>query len=186
MEPSDAIHWMEPDLLPALDRESIVPLYRQIYEHLREAILAGTLPGIDAPAARAHLGRAARRSTAARSCTPTASSSPTGLIEQRVGSGSRVVPQLRGGQPERAARRAVVGDVCRPGVSASFPTCWASWLPSPKPGASRSSKASRPTSRRRSASSRNRLRASRAIRASSSRTAIPKDTSRCARRSPRG
>ena len=26
-----------------------------------------------------------------------------GLIEQRVGSGSRVVPQLRGGQPERAA-----------------------------------------------------------------------------------
>ena len=31
-------------LLPQLDRESIVPLYRQIYEHLREAILAGTLP----------------------------------------------------------------------------------------------------------------------------------------------
>ncbi|HUN29116.1 MAG TPA: winged helix-turn-helix domain-containing protein, partial [Alphaproteobacteria bacterium] len=31
-------------LLPDLDRASIVPLYRQIYEHLREAILAGTLP----------------------------------------------------------------------------------------------------------------------------------------------
>ena len=31
-------------LLPELDRDSIVPLYRQIYEHLREAILAGTLP----------------------------------------------------------------------------------------------------------------------------------------------
>ena len=30
--------------LPQLDRESIVPLYRQIYEALREAILAGTLP----------------------------------------------------------------------------------------------------------------------------------------------
>ncbi|MGA7092776.1 MAG: winged helix-turn-helix domain-containing protein, partial [Candidatus Cybelea sp.] len=31
-------------LLPELDRDSIVPLYRQIYEHLREAILTGTLP----------------------------------------------------------------------------------------------------------------------------------------------
>ncbi len=31
-------------LLPELDRDSIVPMYRQIYEHLREAILAGTLP----------------------------------------------------------------------------------------------------------------------------------------------
>ena len=30
--------------LPDLDRNSIVPLYRQIYEALREAILAGTLP----------------------------------------------------------------------------------------------------------------------------------------------
>jgi len=30
--------------LPPLDRNSIVPLYRQIYESLRESILAGTLP----------------------------------------------------------------------------------------------------------------------------------------------
>ena len=32
------------NLVPTLDRNSIVPLYRQLYEHLREAILAGTIP----------------------------------------------------------------------------------------------------------------------------------------------
>ena len=30
--------------LPTVDRESIVPIYQQIYEELREAILAGKLP----------------------------------------------------------------------------------------------------------------------------------------------
>ncbi len=30
--------------LLAIDRDSIVPIYQQIYEELREAILAGRLP----------------------------------------------------------------------------------------------------------------------------------------------
>src|SRR5690242_6073024 len=33
-----------PGVTIRLERESIVPLYRQIYEQLRESILAGTLP----------------------------------------------------------------------------------------------------------------------------------------------
>ncbi len=89
-------------LLPALDRDSIVPLYRQIYEHLREAILAGTLPeSTRLPPERTMAERlAVNRSTIVHAYRELVGE---GLIEQRVGSGSRVVPQLRGGQPERAA-----------------------------------------------------------------------------------
>ncbi len=87
---------------PDLDRESIVPLYRQLYEHLREAILAGTLPeSTRLPPERSmaeQLG--VNRSTVVHAYRELVAD---GLIEQRVGSGSRVVPQLRGGQPERAA-----------------------------------------------------------------------------------
>ncbi len=89
-------------ILPELDRDSIVPLYRQIYEHLREAILAGTLPeSTRLPPERTMAERlAVNRSTIVHAYRELVGE---GLIEQRVGSGSRVVPQLRGGQPERAA-----------------------------------------------------------------------------------
>ncbi len=89
-------------VLPDLDRDSIVPLYRQIYEHLREAILAGTLPeSTRLPPERTMAERLnVNRSTVVHAYRELVSD---GLIEQRVGSGSRVVPQLRGGQPERAA-----------------------------------------------------------------------------------
>ncbi len=85
-----------------LDRESIVPLYRQIYEALRESILAGTLPeSTRLPPERALAERlAVNRSTIVHAYRELAAD---GLIEQRVGSGSRVVPQLRPGQPERSA-----------------------------------------------------------------------------------
>jgi 2-aminoadipate transaminase len=88
-------------LLPALDRESIVPLYRQIYEHLREAILAGTLPeSTRLPPERNMAERLnVNRSTIVHAYRELVAD---GLIEQRVGSGSRVVGQLRG-QPERSA-----------------------------------------------------------------------------------
>jgi 2-aminoadipate transaminase len=89
-------------LLPDLDRDSIVPLYRQIYEHLREAILAGTLPeSTRLPPERALAEKLdVNRSTVVHAYRELVGD---GLIEQRVGSGSRVVPQLRGGQPERSA-----------------------------------------------------------------------------------
>ncbi|HEY5339790.1 MAG TPA: PLP-dependent aminotransferase family protein, partial [Candidatus Aquilonibacter sp.] len=89
-------------ILPKLDRDSIVPLYRQIYEHLREAILAGTLPeSTRLPPERTMAGRLdVNRSTVVHAYRELVTD---GLIEQRVGSGSRVVPQLRGGQPERSA-----------------------------------------------------------------------------------
>ena len=91
-----------PGLLPKLDRDSIVPLYRQIHEHLREAILAGTLPeSTRLPPERTMAERlSVNRSTIVHAYRELVGE---GLIEQRVGSGSRVVPQLRGGQPERAA-----------------------------------------------------------------------------------
>ncbi|HTU81819.1 MAG TPA: aminotransferase class I/II-fold pyridoxal phosphate-dependent enzyme, partial [Candidatus Acidoferrales bacterium] len=91
-----------PGFLPALDRESIVPLYRQIYEHVREAILSGTLPeSTRLPPERALADRLeVNRSTVVHAYRELVAD---GLIEQRVGSGSRVVPQLRGGQPERGS-----------------------------------------------------------------------------------
>jgi DNA-binding transcriptional MocR family regulator len=89
-----------PARLPRLDRESIVPLYRQIYESLRESILAGTLPeSTRLPPERTLADRLdVNRSTVVHAYRELAAD---GLIEQRVGSGSRVVPQLRPGQPER-------------------------------------------------------------------------------------
>jgi 2-aminoadipate transaminase len=88
--------------LPELDRESIVPLYRQIYEALREAILAGTLPeSTRLPPERSLAERLnVNRSTVVHAYRELVAD---GLIEQKVGSGSRVVPQLRNGQPERSA-----------------------------------------------------------------------------------
>jgi 2-aminoadipate transaminase len=86
--------------LPKLDRDSIVPLYRQIYEHLREAILAGTLPeSTRLPPERSMAERLdVNRSTVVHAYRELVAD---GLIEQRVGSGSRVVPQLRTTRPER-------------------------------------------------------------------------------------
>ena len=85
----------------ALDRESIVPIYRQLYERLREQILTGALPeGTRLPPERALADRLdVNRSTIVRGYRELAAD---GLIEQRVGSGSRVAP-LRAGQPERTA-----------------------------------------------------------------------------------
>jgi len=88
-------------MLPKLDRESIVPLYRQIYESLREGILAGTLPeSTRLPPERSLAERLnVNRSTVVHAYRELVAD---GLIEQRVGSGSRVAPVLRG-QPERSA-----------------------------------------------------------------------------------
>ena len=89
-------------MLPRLDRASIVPLYRQIYEQLREAILTGRLPESTRLQPERSLADKleVNRSTVVHAYRELVSD---GLIEQRVGSGSRVVGQLRGGQPERAA-----------------------------------------------------------------------------------
>ncbi len=86
--------------LPQLDRASIVPLYRQIYEHLRSAILAGTLPeSARLPPERMMAERlGVNRSTVVHAYRDL---SAEGLIAQRVGSGSRVAPQA--GRLERAA-----------------------------------------------------------------------------------
>ena len=88
--------------LPPLDRKSIVPLYRQIYESLRESILAGTLPeSTRLPPERSLAQRLnVNRSTVVHAYRELVAD---GLIEQKVGSGSRVVPQLRSGQPARSA-----------------------------------------------------------------------------------
>ncbi|MDQ2680297.1 MAG: PLP-dependent aminotransferase family protein [Candidatus Eremiobacteraeota bacterium] len=89
-------------VLRQLDRDSIVPLYRQIYEGLRESILTGTLPeSTRLPPERALAERLqVNRSTIVRAYRELVGD---GLIEQKVGSGSRVVPALRAGQPERSA-----------------------------------------------------------------------------------
>jgi DNA-binding transcriptional MocR family regulator len=85
----------------ALDRESIVPIYRQLYERLREQILTGALPeGTRLPPERALAERlGVNRSTVVRGYRELAAD---GLIEQKVGSGSRVAT-LKAGQPERAS-----------------------------------------------------------------------------------
>src|SRR5271154_3715356 len=91
-----------PSAIPSVDRDSIVPIYQQIYEDLREASLTGTLPeSTRLPPERALAERLdVNRSTVVHAYRELVAD---GLIEQRVGSGSRVVPQLRGGQPERTA-----------------------------------------------------------------------------------
>lgn len=85
----------------SVDRDSIVPLYRQIYEALRESILAGKLPGsARLPPERALASRLnVNRSTVVHAYRELVAD---GLIEQRVGSGSRVVPAVRQGQPARS------------------------------------------------------------------------------------
>ncbi|MHB8153300.1 MAG: aminotransferase-like domain-containing protein, partial [Bacillati bacterium] len=99
VHPMPKIGWA--GILPDLDRDSIVPLYRQIYEQLREGILAGTLPeSTRLPPERAMADRlAVNRSTIVRAYRDLVTD---GLIEQRVGSGSRVVGQLRSTRTARA------------------------------------------------------------------------------------
>ena len=84
-----------------IDRGSIVPIYRQLYERLREQILTGGLPeGARLPPERTLAERlAVNRSTVVRGYRELAAD---GLIEQRVGSGSRVAA-LVGGQSERSS-----------------------------------------------------------------------------------
>jgi len=89
-----ALHngWSEVQL--ELDRASIVPVYRQIYERLREQILAGSLPeATRLPPERAFARRlGVNRSTVVHAYRELAAD---GLIEQRVGSGSRVASDLK-------------------------------------------------------------------------------------------
>ena len=84
--------WSEVQL--ELDRASIVPVYRQIYERLREQILAGSLPeATRLPPERAFARRlGVNRSTVVHAYRELAAD---GLIEQRVGSGSRVASDLK-------------------------------------------------------------------------------------------
>jgi DNA-binding transcriptional MocR family regulator len=86
-------------LAVVVDRESIVPIYRQIEERLREQILSGALPeGTRLPPERSLADRLeVNRSTIVHAYRDLVAD---GLIEQRVGSGSRVAA-LRGGQPAR-------------------------------------------------------------------------------------
>jgi 2-aminoadipate transaminase len=90
------------ELFLGLDRGSIVPIYRQIYERLREQILAGALPeGTRLPPERALAERmGVNRSTVVHAYRDLAAD---GLIEQRVGSGSRVASLTGGGRPDRSA-----------------------------------------------------------------------------------
>jgi DNA-binding transcriptional MocR family regulator len=84
-----------------LDRASIVPLYRQLYERLREQILTGAFPqGTRLPPERALAGRlAVNRSTVVRAYRELAAD---GILDQRVGSGSRVAPLAPDAGPERS------------------------------------------------------------------------------------
>lgn len=88
--------------MPSLDRNSIVPIYRQIYEQLRESILTGTLPESSRlPPERVLADRlSVNRSTVVHAYRELVAD---GLIEQRVGSGSRVASKLRSpGRQERS------------------------------------------------------------------------------------
>jgi DNA-binding transcriptional MocR family regulator len=89
--------WSEPTL--DIDRASIVPIYRQIEERLREQILTGALPaGTRLPPERRLASRlAVNRSTVVHAYRDLVGA---GLIEQRVGSGSRVAAP-RPGQVDR-------------------------------------------------------------------------------------
>jgi len=78
-----------PAAMPSIDRDSIVPIYQQIYEELREAILTGTLPELTRLPPERTLAEKlnVNRSTVVHAYRELVSD---GLIEQRVGSGSRV------------------------------------------------------------------------------------------------
>jgi DNA-binding transcriptional MocR family regulator len=86
-----------PSMMPTIDRDSIVPIYQQIYEELREAILAGTLPeSTRLPPERSLAEKLnVNRSTVVHAYRELVAD---GLIEQRVGSGSRVARNV-GHQP---------------------------------------------------------------------------------------
>ena len=92
--------WSELSL--ALERGSVVPIYRQLYERLREQILSGALPeGTRLPPQRALADRlAVNRSTVVHAYRDLAAD---GLIDQRVGSGSRVAAGAAGGRPDRSS-----------------------------------------------------------------------------------
>lgn len=94
------IGWAE--IAAKLDRGSIVPIYRQIYEQLREQILAGVLPeSTRLPPERTLAGLlSVNRSTIVHSYRELAAD---GLIEQRVGSGSRVASPLPVSTADRQA-----------------------------------------------------------------------------------
>jgi 2-aminoadipate transaminase len=86
-----------------IDRTSIVPIYRQIGERLREQILTGALPeGTRLPPERSFAASlAVNRSTVVHAYRDLVAA---GLIEQRVGSGSRVAAL----KPNHADRRPAV------------------------------------------------------------------------------
>jgi 2-aminoadipate transaminase len=89
------------DCAVEIDRTSIVPIYRQIVERLREQILIGALPeGTRLPPERSLATTlAVNRSTVVHAYRDLA---VAGLIDQRVGSGSRVAV-LEPNHPERSA-----------------------------------------------------------------------------------
>jgi 2-aminoadipate transaminase len=88
------------DLGVEIDRKSVVPIYRQIVERLREQILTGALSeGTRLPPERSLAATlAVNRSTIVHAYRDLA---VAGLIDQRVGSGSRVA-ELRPGHAEQA------------------------------------------------------------------------------------
>jgi len=90
--------WSDPAV--EIDRKSVVPIYRQIVERLREQILTGALPqGTRLPPERSlAVTLAVNRSTIVHAYRDLAAA---GLIDQRVGSGSRVA-QLRPGHAEQS------------------------------------------------------------------------------------
>src|SRR5271156_4817887 len=87
--------------VPNEGRDRIVPIYQQIYEDLREAILTGTLPeSTRLPPERSLAERLnVNRSTVVHAYRELVAD---GLIEQRVGSGSRVARLATSGQPRSA------------------------------------------------------------------------------------
>jgi 2-aminoadipate transaminase len=89
------------DLAVEIDRKSIVPIYRQIVERVREQILTGALPeGTRLPPERSLAATlTVNRSTIVHAYRDLAAA---GLIDQRVGSGSRVA-ELKPGHAERSA-----------------------------------------------------------------------------------
>ncbi len=86
--------------LPDIDRSSVVPIYRQIYEELRDAILAGSLPELTRLQPERTLAErlGVNRSTVVHAYRELAAD---GLIEQRVGSGSRVAAATATGPSAR-------------------------------------------------------------------------------------
>jgi 2-aminoadipate transaminase len=88
-------------VIPTIDRESIVPIYRQIYEGLRDAILAGALPELSRLPPERGLAESlgVNRSTVVHAYRSLASD---GLIEQKAGSGSRVTRTAGAGQARTA------------------------------------------------------------------------------------